>query len=125
MLVNCKLLQADFPRQDDRWINFYSKLTVVDESEIGLAATRGRYELIASLVALITLSQGSTDVKAKVICELFSGRKLLKRQPLGIRVNNANLTERQGNEANKNDHIFLGPRNILEEKTKRTVLTKD
>ena len=125
MLVNCKLLQADFPRQDDRWINFYSKLTVVDESEIGLAATRGRYELIASLVALITLSQGSTDVKAKVICELFSGRKFLKRQPLGIRANKGNLTERQGCKAEKNGDIFFGPSNILEEKTKRTVLTKD
>jgi len=77
LLVNCKLLQADFPKLDDRWINFYSRLTVVDGSEVGIDAKRGRYELIAGLIALITLSQGSTDVKAKAICELFSGRKLL------------------------------------------------
>mmetsp|Transcript_5395 Transcript_5395/g.6662 ORF Transcript_5395/g.6662 Transcript_5395/m.6662 type:complete len:155 (+) Transcript_5395:17-481(+) len=56
MLVNCKLLKADFPRQDDRWLKFYSKLTVIDDEEVGVASTKGRYELVPALIALIALS---------------------------------------------------------------------
>ena len=40
ILVNCKLLRADFPRTDERWQNFYSKFVVVDDSEIGRSAQR-------------------------------------------------------------------------------------
>ena len=43
MLVNCKLLKADYPKQDERWINFYSYLTVVDEADVDVAAKRGHY----------------------------------------------------------------------------------
>ena len=85
MLVNCKLLKADFPRQDERWLKFYSKLTVVDETGHGSEQTRGRYELVPIMIALVGLSQGTADVKAKAICELFSGKRFLKPQPLGIR----------------------------------------
>lgn len=56
MLVNCKLLSADFPKQDERWIKFYSKLTVMDDSEIGTAASKGRYELVPALIALLVIS---------------------------------------------------------------------
>ena len=61
MLVNCKLLKADFPRQDDRWLKFYSKMTVIDETQVGVASTRGRYELVPAMIALIALSQGTAD----------------------------------------------------------------
>ena len=59
-------------------MKFYSHLTVVDESDTGVAANRGRYELVPALIALLVLSQGTAEVKAKAICELFSGRRLLK-----------------------------------------------
>ena len=35
MLVNCKLLKADFPKRDERWVKFYRKLQVIDEADLG------------------------------------------------------------------------------------------
>ena len=79
ILANCKLLQADFPRTDERWVRFYSKFIVVDEQggdeeSFPLATKRGSYQLIPALISLITLSQGPSDIKAKAICELYSGQ---------------------------------------------------
>ena len=36
---------------------------------------------------MLCLTEGTSDEKARAICELYSGRKLLKPQPLGIRAN--------------------------------------
>ena len=34
LLVNLKLLQADMPMRDERWVRFYSKLQVIDETDV-------------------------------------------------------------------------------------------
>ena len=120
ILVNCKLLRADFPRNDPRWQNFYAKFIVVDESEVGQNAQR-YYALTPSLIALIALSQGSADVKAKAICELFSGRRFLKPAPLGIR---APKTNREGRSEIFSENTLAG-RPSMEEPTKMARLTKD
>ena len=73
ILANSKLLRADLPRTDERWTRFYSKFLVVEEAENAQGRSRRRYALIPTLIALITLSQGAPDVKAKSVCELFSG----------------------------------------------------
>ena len=70
ILANCKLLKADFPRNDERWQRFYSKFIVIDENKV---ERRGKYLLTPTLIALIMLAQGSADIKAKAICELFCG----------------------------------------------------
>ena len=81
LLVNLKLLQADAPSQDDRWLRFYSKLQVVDET----SAQGVWYDLTPIMIALFALSQGTNGTKAKAICELFTIKKLLKPADKGIR----------------------------------------
>ena len=62
------------PRTDERWKRFYSKFIVVDQNEDDeeRRTFNERFSPVPTLVALIFLAQGSTDVKAKAICELFS-----------------------------------------------------
>ena len=61
---------------DERWTEFYSKFIVIDESKKGHARTSmnldSNYALIPTLIALIFLSQGNAENKAKTIGELFS-----------------------------------------------------
>ena len=66
-LAKLKLLKDDFPHTDERWINFYSKFRVTDDGK-----DSKRFSLIPALIALYFLSQGSTEHKAKAICDLFS-----------------------------------------------------
>ena len=87
ILANCKLLKADFPRTDERWQRFYQKFVVVDATN---GRSRAKYQLTPTLIALIMLTQGSPDIKAKAICELFCGQRLLKPAPLGIRASQMN-----------------------------------
>ena len=87
ILANCKLLKADFPRTDERWQRFYQKFVVVDATN---GRSRAKYHLTPTLIALIMLTQGSPDIKAKAICELFCGQRLLKPAPLGIRASQMN-----------------------------------
>ena len=118
MLANCKLLKADFPRTDLRWQRFYSKFIVIDENDVGSQSGRGQYSMTIALVALICLSQGSSDIKAKAICELFSGHRFLKQPSLGIRsdkVNQARTSVISGS----------GPRDSLGEPARASNLTKD
>ena len=128
MLVNCKLLKADFPRQDERWLKFYSKLTVVDETGHGSEQTRGRYELVPIMIALVGLSQGTADVKAKAICELFSGKRFLKPQPLGIRATKSRMgggAGQRSHSSNPDEGAIPDGRPSMDEYTRKAVLTKD
>ena len=47
-------------------------------------ALRRRYSLVPLQVALIFLAQGKPEIKAKAICELFSGDEFLNPSPAGI-----------------------------------------
>lgn len=71
ILADCKLLRADFPTTDARWKKFYSRFIVKDCSS---GEEIQRFCMVPVLIALIFLSQGSTDVKAKAMSEVFSGR---------------------------------------------------
>ena len=121
MLVSLKLLKADFPRTDSRWLNFYSKFVVSDDSEVGPAAKNGRFELTPALIALISLSQGTNDVKAKAICELFSGKRFLKPAPIGIKATNQSLLQ----ERRSLSFGYIEARSSTDEFAKKTYLTKD
>ena len=61
---------------DERWTHFYSKFVVEDQpQEISQNTARQaepRYKLIPTLIALVFLSQGNAENKAKAIADLYS-----------------------------------------------------
>ena len=119
ILAECKLLRADFPSTDNRWQKFYSYFRVKDYSSQDREKPIERYCMVPALIALIFLSQGTIDVKAKAISEVFSGQRLLKPVKRGIRdVKNRQIDPSGG---------FRGieQRSTLDEQTKKTTLTKE
>lgn len=56
---------------------------MVDSSDPYSKANK-RYSLVPTQIALIFLSQGTTEVKAKAICELFTETEFLGHGDLGI-----------------------------------------
>ena len=77
LLVSQKLLRDDYPMEDERWANFYSKFIVVDENKaVGFVANEfdvgAKYALIPTIIAIIFLAQGNAENKAKAIGDLFS-----------------------------------------------------
>ena len=80
ILAACKLLKADFSKKDERWMRFYSKFVVMDQgSQEG--EWRKRYSLVPTQIALIFLAQGTSDIKARAICDLFDSNDFLSPSP--------------------------------------------
>lgn len=65
-------MKDDFPMTDERWTRFYSKFVVIEGT-----GQNARYSLVPTLVALIFLSQGTSDEKAQAIGELFSEHRFM------------------------------------------------
>ena len=96
ILASLKLLKADLPRTDERWINFYKKFVIVDANEGEEDRIYNeRYSTVPTLIALTYLSQGSPDVKSKAICELFTQQQFLEPEMPGISKWTAYRAERQ------------------------------
>lgn len=81
--------------------------------------SRAKYQLTPTLIALIMLTQGSPDIKAKAICELFCGQRLLKPAPLGIRASQMNKAKIASTSAGD------APRDSIDTQARSNVLTKE
>ena len=96
----------------------------MDESEaIGESSKRnlkGRYETLSILIALIALSQGTQDIKAKAICELFVGKRLLKPTPVGIRASKVAVARANNRNSNSKEK-----RCSIDDQAKTAVLTRE
>jgi hypothetical protein len=55
ILASLKLLKADLPRTDERWINFYKKFIVVDSNEGDEHVFNERFSEVPTLIALLYL----------------------------------------------------------------------
>lgn len=69
------------------------------------------------MIALLMLSEGTTDFKAKAICEVISGKKLLQPTPLGIRAQKSSSISKK---SSSNE-----PRNSIDERARSSNLTKE
>lgn len=66
-LAKLKLLNDDYPQDDERWIRFYAKFVVTDGK-----SDEPRFSLLHALIALYFLCQSPPDIKAKAVCDLFT-----------------------------------------------------
>lgn len=90
VLASTKLLQADSPKQDARWVNFYSKFEVMERLDADSPWQR-RYKMAECQIALIFLAQGHASTKARAICELYAPDQWISPSPAGINKENLKL----------------------------------
>lgn len=103
ILASSKLLKADFPAKDERWGRFYSKFIVMDQSDQS-GPSRKRYSLAPTQIALIFLAQGSVQVKARAICELYTDAQFINPSPISIK-DRKKFSERPQERLSRDDQL--------------------
>ena len=72
LLSSLKLLKQDVPQLDARWTQFYRRFFVHDKTAVK-KREQFKYVVVPTLLAMISLADGSTETKALAVAEVLSG----------------------------------------------------